>query len=192
MPPHHPWDCRPGRGSTWPLLPLPLEGNKPFRGPTVICWRSQGAGRAPAHNREAMPHSLSRCHLGASRKGRAWEYVPPRGWMGSSVPSALTHREAAFHRPGQPRTRGAGSPTAGPSVLGPCLQARQGRNGVPTPTLHRHCGERKTQASLFQKPPQPARRERPSPSPRAEAKAWPPLFPPLFSLWFFSLNAGSL
>lgn len=92
-----------------------------------------------------MPHSLSRCHLGARRKGRAWEYVPPGEWMGVLSPlSALTHGEtASFTTQQSPGfTRGQGSPTAGPSVLGPCLQARQGRNGGTTPIPHRHLGER--------------------------------------------------
>lgn len=67
----------------------------------------------------------------------------PRGWKGKLSPlSALTHREAAsFTSQQSPGLRSRGPPTAEPSVLGPCLQARQGSKGVTTPTRHRHSGE---------------------------------------------------
>lgn len=141
---------------------------------------------------EAVPLSLSRYHLGASRKGRAWEYVPPRGWMGSSVPSALMHREAAFHHPGEPRTRGAGLPSLD-RVLGPCLQARQGRNGVPTPTLHRHCGERRSSGQPLPEATSACMEgETKSASGRGPGRGMAASVPTSVQPLVFSLNAGSL
>lgn len=86
---HPPWGCSPGRASTLatsldPLVSLSPGGKqKLFRGPTVRRWRSRGSWKSPSQELR-VPHSLSRCHIGASRKGRAWEYVSPRGKLSPS------------------------------------------------------------------------------------------------------------
>lgn len=89
MPQHHPGVAALAGCPHWPpQCPPPFafpRKQKFFRGPTVICWRSRESWKSPSQDpRVAMPHSLSRCHPEASRKGRAWAHVSLGKWHGGA------------------------------------------------------------------------------------------------------------
>lgn len=190
MPQHCPWGAVLAGCPHWPprwspSSPFSLEGNKLFRGPTIICWRSLGSWKSPSQElKEAMPHSLSRCHLGARRKGRAWEYVPPGGTDGGvqSPFSSDSWRSSVFHHPTEPRThKGAGVSDSWAECPGalPAGQAGQewGYNPNTTQALG---GEELRPASSRNNLSLHGGRNQVSllgPRPRP--------WPPLFSLWFF-------
>lgn len=52
-----------------PSHPVPWRGPRKPREPSAVCWRLRSRGAQPRTVWEAMSHSLSRCHLGASRHG---------------------------------------------------------------------------------------------------------------------------
>lgn len=195
----HCWGCSPGRVSTLatsvaPLISLsPGEKLKLSQGTHCLMLEVPGELEEPQPSSErwATPHSPCRCHQRASRKGRAWEYVSPGRWMGEFTPlSALIHREAAsFTAQQSPGFTGAGI-SASWDGCPRALSAGQaglelGHNPKTAQTLG---GEELRPASsrnnLSQGGKHPVSLLRPRPR--------PPLFPPLFSLWFFPLSGGSL
>ena len=155
-----------------PQCPPPFafpRKQKFFRGPTIICWRSRESWKSLSQDpRVAMPHSLSRCHPEASRKGRAWAHVSLGKWHGGGHGplSAPTLRSSILHRPAEPRT---------PNEAGVSGSQAERPGALPAMGVQpQHCTDawgRGTQASLFQEPPQPAWREKPNPSPWAKATA---------------------
>lgn len=179
-----------------PPLPSPGEKQKLFRGPTVLCWRS----RAGQPRTEGGPAPLLEQGPSAGRQeGQGWDDVSPGERVGEFSPlSALTRTAAASFAAQQgPALTGArGLHQLGRASWGPaCRPGRAGEGAQP-----RRCTDtrgRGTQATFFQKPPQPARREKPSQSPRAKAAAasapasvWPLVF--LYKWRFFVSEKVSL
>lgn len=135
MPQHHAGGAVLAWRPHWPSrcsLPFAFPWKqKLFRGCSVSCWRSQGSWKSPSRD--------PRCHLGASRKGRAWACVSLGEWNGELSPlSALTQRSSILHHPAEPRTpeRAGGSGSWAEHPGAPAC------SGGATPTLHRHFGER--------------------------------------------------
>lgn len=151
-----------------PSSPFPWRETKTLREIHHLQLEVPGLLEEPQPRTEGgHAHPLSRCPLGASRLGRAWEYVSPGEWRGLLSPlSPLTRCEAAsFTTRQSPGLKGAGVSTSQAERPGPCQGARQGRNGGTTPTTAQTCGGEELRSASSRKKPQPAWRESKSVSP---------------------------
>lgn len=165
MPQHHAGGAVLAERPHWPpRCPLPFAfpwKQKLFRECSVSCWRSQGSWKSSSQD--------PRCHLGASFGRAGLGPVSPWGERNGELSplSALTQRSSILHHPAEPRTpeRAGGSGSWAECPGAPACS--WGRNPNAAQTL----GGRGTPASLFQKPPQPAWREKPNQSPWAKATA---------------------
>lgn len=170
----------------WPA-PLPFPGGKLFRGPTTICWKSQGSWKSPSHKlREATPHSLSGCHLGpAGRAGFANMCPPPPKGMDGVAQSSFSSDSqisSVSHHAAGPRTQEPGTPDSWTECAGalPAGQAGQqwGHSPDTAQTLRGEEGPR----------PASSRNSLSLHGGRSQISLFgpgPPLFPPLSSLRFF-------
>lgn len=178
-----------------PPPPLsPGEKQTLFWRSIILSWRSQGPWKSPSQElREATPHPLSRCPLGTSRLGMAWEYVSPGEWRGPLGPLTTDSlRSSLLHRPAEPRTHeGAGVSTSRAERPGALPGGQAGQDGGTTPATTQTRGGEELRPASSRKKPQPAWGESQSASPGPGPGRGRLCARLCSSLWFFSLNGGS-